>query len=809
MKANPKICPNCFAQMEGSGICPRCNFDCTTYIVLPHHLIPGTLIKHRYKIGRVLGEGGFGITYVGQDIVLDLKVAIKEFFMTGYVTRSHDISPNVFASLSSHQSLFTQHKEKFLNEARILARFNDEPGIVGVRDFCEENGTAYIVMDYLDGTTLKSYLELHNRLTPSEAVSLLIPMMHSLQRVHANGLIHRDISPDNIMLLEKNRIKLLDFGAARDISQTAIEGMSVILKRGYAPEEQYRRNGHQGPWTDVYSLAATLYRCIVGNPPVDAMERLYQDLLPPPADIISCPDSISKVIMKGLAVHQSNRYQDVGSFLTDLEAAVQAQGNVNYNVSQDDHTIHVRPHSTLENDKTKAPTYHMRTVSHKNRNSKRKIFSQAASRKFVRTTYQKEEDNRVPHGKRSHHFLIAAAAAALAIFVIVFPGGLSSKKATSAPRSAESGAEIETCPDLPTIIINDVAAELPGSIQPLLDAGWAFKNIEDEGLTLRPKEDVSVTLLNEYGSFEVNLVNQTLNTLPISNCTLYMIRFLRSAFNDNNLGVTGNTCYLSNGLFLNDSPLAEVLTVCPEFNQEDNTFTLETENSFQQYRLDDNGLLQSIYLRVDSDVLSKTADTTTFSTERPSEYDDPSFLSAYTLPDFILQTSELSAALPLTVEDLIHLGWKVERQPEYIPADSHAYIYLRYDIRTTLTVSAANYTGNAIAPQYGILRSLSLTTGELGNDGYSIALPDLELLYNGKPWLLLGKTTRPEIIKSALTLDLHCELTKTSGLKLIPYKDDGRAITLGFDQNDVLTFVNIYGTSAALSQYNYEQENNK
>lgn len=325
MEHSCAVCPNCLEPLGEGAVCGHCGFDAGSYVVLPHHLVPGTLVKQRYRVGRVLGEGGFGITYVGRDTVLDVKVAIKEFYMAGYVNRNHEASLTVFATLGTHQDTFTKNKEKFLSEARVLARFYEEPGIVGVRDFCEENGTAYIIMDFLDGVTLKNYLDERNRLAPAEAIRLLMPVMRSLQHVHAEGVIHRDISPDNIMVLGDGRTKLLDFGAAREVSQTDIKSLSVILKPGYAPEEQYRSKGRQGPWTDVYALAATLYRCIVGETPDDAMERMYRDQLPAPADTeAACPAAISRVIMKGLAVRQPDRYQDVPAFLQDLEAALAA-----------------------------------------------------------------------------------------------------------------------------------------------------------------------------------------------------------------------------------------------------------------------------------------------------------------------------------------------------------------------------------------------------------------------------------------------------------------------------------------------------
>ena len=173
---NVQFCPGCLRDTEfENGVCAKCGFDMNGYTVMPHHLVPGTLVKQRYKIGRVLGEGGFGITYIGIDTVLNLKVAIKEFYMSGYVNRNHDASPNVFATLGTHRDTFEKNREKFLNEARVLAQFYGEAGIVGVRDFCEENGTAYIIMDFLNGVDLKTYLEQKGRLAPEEAGIRLYP----------------------------------------------------------------------------------------------------------------------------------------------------------------------------------------------------------------------------------------------------------------------------------------------------------------------------------------------------------------------------------------------------------------------------------------------------------------------------------------------------------------------------------------------------------------------------------------------------------------------------------------------------------
>ena len=315
------LCCGCMEHV-GEGQPCSCGFDGSVYHLAPHHLIPGTLIRNRYVLGKVLGEGGFGITYVGRDAVLDLKVAVKEFYMTGYVNRNNTFSPMVEVSVGQHAEQFLKNKDKFLKEARVLAKFANEKGIVGIRDFFEDNNTAYIVMDFLTGETLKSHLKEVGKLSWQETIKLMTPVINSLAQVHKQNIIHRDISPDNIMLTDKGEVNLLDFGAARELSDTDIKSLSVILKPGFAPEEQYRSKGQQGPWTDIYALCATIYSCITGVLPDDSMERMFEDNLRSPHELEpSCSIAVSNVIMKGMAVRQKDRYQSIDELLSDLELA--------------------------------------------------------------------------------------------------------------------------------------------------------------------------------------------------------------------------------------------------------------------------------------------------------------------------------------------------------------------------------------------------------------------------------------------------------------------------------------------------------
>lgn len=318
-------CDHCMTPMEGgAACCPHCQKAALTEVPA-HHLMPKTVLHEKYLVGASLGEGGFGITYIGRDLTLDMPIAIKEYFPNGCVNRTNTVTMDVKSLTSENcREFFEKGKERFLREARILARFSGEAGIVNVRDFFEENNTAYIVMEYLNGETLKDYLTRQGKLTDEQSVRLLMPVMLSLQKIHEQGLIHRDISPDNIMLLG-NRVKLLDFGAARDVSATGQKSLSVMLKPGYAPEEQYRSKGEQGPWTDVYALCATLYKCITGVTPDDSTQRVYRDELQAPSALgIAVNETFERALMKGLAVFKKDRYGSVEELIDGLTGKVPA-----------------------------------------------------------------------------------------------------------------------------------------------------------------------------------------------------------------------------------------------------------------------------------------------------------------------------------------------------------------------------------------------------------------------------------------------------------------------------------------------------
>ena len=274
-------CYGCMNIMTGP-VCQHCGYDGTARNA-PHQLPAGTVLRDQYLVGRALGQGGFGITYLGWDLYLDTPIAIKEYFPNGFVSRDNSQTVNITRFANQVTDQFEKNKDRFLKEAKALARFSDIPEIVHVRNFFQDNGTAYIVMEYVHGITLRQYVyNRGGRLSAGETLAILQPIMEALSKVHGAGLIHRDISPDNIMMLPRGGAKLLDFGSVRDMGDAAVmkdmpRSTEPVVKPSFAPLEQYQRRGNLGPWTDIYALCATIYFCVTGSVPPEAPERMMQD----------------------------------------------------------------------------------------------------------------------------------------------------------------------------------------------------------------------------------------------------------------------------------------------------------------------------------------------------------------------------------------------------------------------------------------------------------------------------------------------------------------------------------------------------
>ena len=305
-----KFCTYCMSPVPPGGSCPVCGLTEGAYKPSPHHLPPGTVLQGRYLVGRVLGEGGFGITYIGCDLRLEMKVAIKEYYPLDRSTRNAAVSLEVTGFMGLAARSFERGKQRFLDEARTMARLAKQQVIVGVRDHFEANNTAYIVMEYIEGTTFSELARQRGgRIPPEELFTILEPLFGALSIVHENGLLHRDIAPDNLML-ENGRVRLLDFGCAREASQ-GNETLTITLKHGYAPLEQYQQKG-QGPWTDIYALCATIYFCLTGKAPPPALDRIAQDSLLRPGKLgVALPPWREAALLKGLAIAPHQRFRTV------------------------------------------------------------------------------------------------------------------------------------------------------------------------------------------------------------------------------------------------------------------------------------------------------------------------------------------------------------------------------------------------------------------------------------------------------------------------------------------------------------------
>lgn len=313
-------CFNCMKEIE-SYPCPNCGFDPTENPQPAEALLWNTILHGRYLVGKMMGQGGFGITYVGWDLTLETKVAIKEFFPNGYAMRGKT-SPGIFWSNSTglQNQLDT---EMFLKEARKMAKIGSIPEIVRVLDTFNENNTAYIVMEFVEGMTIKDYIEQYGPMDFDTAVRLLSPMLEALDKVHEKGLIHRDISPDNIMLLNGGGIRLLDFGAAKDLSVQKVGGSSqLVVKHGFSPIEQYGSIGNIGPWTDVYAVCATIYYMITGKVLADAPSRMENDAIDF-SGAIGKPltQQQRETLTRGLAIKSEERIQTIRELLDRLKPA--------------------------------------------------------------------------------------------------------------------------------------------------------------------------------------------------------------------------------------------------------------------------------------------------------------------------------------------------------------------------------------------------------------------------------------------------------------------------------------------------------
>ena len=312
----------CFGCMKeiNSYPCPHCGFDpgkapASNY-VLPY----GYLLNGHYVVGKVLGQGGFGITYIGFDLNLGLKVAIKEYFPSGQVSRFAAMGPALqWRDGEQADKLRATGMESFLREARKMAKVDGIPEIVRVRESFLENNTAYIVMDYIEGRTLLSVLKEKGPMPWEQAKEIFLPAISAMEKVHREGIVHRDLSPDNLMLTDKG-VRILDLGAAKDLSSGSGASSAQVAKGGFSPIEQYTQRGGSGPWSDVYAMAATIYYTLTGVLPPNAIDRMEEDLIN--WKLLSqrgVPSGLIPALQKAMNVTVKGRTQSMAELLRQLE----------------------------------------------------------------------------------------------------------------------------------------------------------------------------------------------------------------------------------------------------------------------------------------------------------------------------------------------------------------------------------------------------------------------------------------------------------------------------------------------------------
>lgn len=312
----------CFRCMEEthSYPCPCCGYAPGNDSSKEYALSPGTILNGRYVVGTTLGQGGFGITYVGWDLVLESKVAIKEYFPTGLVGRNSVSGKLHWYGTPQAENARDSGLEMSLKEARKMSRVRDIPQVVHVLDQFPENNTAYIVMDFVQGQTLKAYLDKKGPLTWEQTRTIFLPVIEAMEKAHDKGLIHRDLSPDNLMLLPDGSLKILDLGAAKDLNVNTGASSILVAKNGFSPLEQYGQRGSSGPWTDVYAMAATMYYALTCQKPPIATERLDNDLirwdLPQLTDL---PGHVLLALKNAMGLRHDQRTQTMGELARQLQ----------------------------------------------------------------------------------------------------------------------------------------------------------------------------------------------------------------------------------------------------------------------------------------------------------------------------------------------------------------------------------------------------------------------------------------------------------------------------------------------------------
>lgn len=313
-------CYGCMEAIEGYP-CPKCGYS-PMHTTVSYILQPGTILKGKYLIGKVLGQGGFGITYIGMDLSLQRKVAIKEYYPSGLVSRQSGTSNVVWYASETAQQARQFGLEMVLKEAQKMSKISHIHSVVKVFHVFQENGTAYICMDFIEGQTLQNKLKATGPLSWEAAKELFLPVIQAMEQVHHASLVHRDLSPDNLIIQPDGNVKILDLGAAKDLKLNTGKSSMQVAKNGFSPLEQYMQTGNSGSWTDVYAMAATMYYALTGVLPPSSLDRTNKDLLRWDLPLLQAlPPHVCRALQHAMAVHMRDRTQTMADFLKELQEA--------------------------------------------------------------------------------------------------------------------------------------------------------------------------------------------------------------------------------------------------------------------------------------------------------------------------------------------------------------------------------------------------------------------------------------------------------------------------------------------------------
>ena len=313
------LCPGCMEYWEDTERpCPCCGFSWKTPAKAGRELPPFTILGGRYLLGNRIGTGGFGIIYIAMDLETEETVAVKEFFPVSYAER---VGQDVTALPGEDGRYFREALGSFRKEARILSGFTDVENVIRYRDYVMENKTAYLITDYVRGIDLGQYMKITGKtFSQEEVLDLMHPILMAVDTLHSRHVLHRDVSPENLILSPEGRLTLIDFGGAREYDPEDTRNLTVILKHGYAPDEQYHSGSRQGPWTDLYACCAVMYQMISGILPQDGADRRIKDDLLPLDEIggLTVTETFARAMEKGMTIHAPDRYLSISRLMADI-----------------------------------------------------------------------------------------------------------------------------------------------------------------------------------------------------------------------------------------------------------------------------------------------------------------------------------------------------------------------------------------------------------------------------------------------------------------------------------------------------------